>query len=181
MFKEYIRKKTLSILCICMMLIWAAPASAGWWELQATAGGGDSETVTAGLTVRYVFEPLYENNALELRPLAEGSGTFWKHNTDDDEWCAGVSGGLLLVFLRDGCWRPYLSGEFGAFLISDDEFAERDMGGLLQFRSKGALGVQFGTDFRHSIQIDAAHYSNGSIYDENKGFNTYGVTYGIRF
>ena len=181
MFRELLRRKVLPILVVCVVLIWAIPASAGWWEFQANVGGGDSETVTAGLSVRHVFEPLYENNTLELRPLVEGSGDFWKHNTDDDEWCAGVAGGLLLVFLRDGCWRPYLSGAFGAFLISDDEFADRAMGGLFQFRSKGAFGIQFGADFRHSIQIDAAHYSNGSIYDENKGFNSYGVTYGIRF
>lgn len=174
-------KRALPALLFCLFMAWAAPASAGWWSLHGSIGHGDSKTTTGTMTLRYVFEPLYENNMLEICPLAEATGALWHHDSDDDVLSGGVSGGLMVTFLREGSWRPYLSGEFGAFLISDDEFGSHNMGGLFQFRSKGALGIQFGADFRHSIQVDAAHYSNGGIYEENKGFNTYGVTYGIRF
>lgn len=166
---------------LVLILVTACSASAGDWSLYAGAGGGNCKTVTGDMSLRYTFEALYGNEALEIRPLVEGSGVYWHHDADDDEWGGGLSGGFRMVFFRDGQWMPYVSGTFGAFLISDDEFGSHNMGGGFQFRSKGALGIQFGEAYRHSVQVDAAHFSNAGIYDENSGFNTFGITYGFRF
>ena len=162
-------------------LICSLPALAGDWSVLVGAGGGDCETVTADLSVRYTFRSFYTNRVLEVSPLLEGSFTYWHHNLDDDELGGGISGGLQIVFSREGIWRPYISGTFGGFLISDDEFGTHNLGGSFQFRSKGAVGIQFGRTYRHRIQLNAAHFSNAGIYNRNTGFNSYGITWGFRF
>ena len=156
-------------------------AQAGNWSLWTNVGAGDSSSITGDITLRYAFSPLYQNSSIKLRPLGEASAVYWQHETDNDEWGGGLSVGLQLVFFRNGSWRPYFSGVIGGFLVSDNDFGSQHLGGVFQFRSKAALGFQFGQDFKHRIQIDAAHFSNAGIYDRNSGFNTFGISYGFRF
>lgn len=173
--------KVLSALAVVLSMAAHAHAEAGDWWMFVGAGRGNCESVTGDVGVRRTFSPLYEGETWELTPLAEVSAMLWHHNSDENVWSGGVSVGLLLIVYREGAWRPYASGTVGGFLLSDDEFGTHDMGGRFQFRSKGALGIQFGESFRHSLQLEAAHISNAGIYDRNSGFNTFGVSYGFRF
>ncbi len=172
-----VRVLSAFFIALCMV----SSAEAGDWWVFLGAGGGNGESVTGDVGLRRTFSPLYENDAMALSPLAEVSASVWRHDADDEIWSGGASVGLLLVFYREGCWRPYASATVGGVVLSGDRFGTHDMGGRFQFRSKGVLGVQFGEDFRHSLQLDAAHISNAGIYGSNSGFNVFGVSYGFRF
>lgn len=179
--KSFLKRSAKVLPALVVALGMTASAEAGDWWMLFGAGLGNCESVTGDVGVRRTFSPLYEGESWELTPLAEVSAMLWHQNSEENVWSGGVSAGLMMTAHREGVWRPYVSGTVGGFLLSDDEFGTHDMGGRFQFRSKGALGVQFGEAFRHSLQLEAAHVSNAGIYDENSGFNTFGMSYGFRF
>ncbi|MDE5681108.1 MAG: acyloxyacyl hydrolase [Mailhella sp.] len=105
------------------------------------------------MTLRKTFDCIYENDMFFLYPLAEVSLHYWRHSSDADDFGGTLAGGGTAVFKRDGIWRP----------------------------SKIGAGIQFGENFRHSVQFDFAHFSNAGINDHNSGINTCCVSYGFQF
>lgn len=168
---------------LCLFIFIGAPshALAGDWWLFASTGGSNCGAVTADLTVRRTFDSIYDNDTLSIFPLVELSVNYVRRSSDIDFWGGTLSGGGLAVFNREGAWRPYVSATFGGAFLSETRFYYKNFGISFQFRSKGAVGIQFGEDFRHSIQADFAHFSNGGINAHNSGINTYCISYGFRF
>lgn len=175
-------KKFLKIF-LCLFVFIGAPSQAfcGDWWLFASAGASDCRSVTGDLTLRRTFDSLYDNEYFSILPLAEVSVNYVRKNSDNDFLGGTLSGGGLVLFNREGAWRPYLSATFGTAFFSETKFADKNFGISFQFRSKGALGIQFGEDFRHSIQIDYAHFSNAGLDNHNSGINTYCISYGFCF
>lgn len=156
-------------------------AAANDWWVFAGAGIGTEDAAVGDLTLRTTFDSFYENDWLSVQPLAELSLNYWHHDSDDELLGATLSGGLLVVFQREGWWRPYISGTFGGSMQGGMSIGTHDLGQHFQFRSKGALGVQFGETFRHSLQVDASHFSHAHMNSDNDGFNMFMVSYGFRF
>ena len=182
MEREKPGERELQVLLVCcLVLSLASSAVAGEWGLFVGAGGGNCESVTGDVSLQHRFEPLYESSGLMLYPAVELSVHVWRHSSDEETLGGTLAGGFVLVFPREGAWRPYVSATLGGSFLSDDDFGSHDLGGIFQFRSKGALGIQFGRDYRHSIQVDAAHFSNAGFHDRNSGFNMFGCSYGFRF
>ena len=50
-----------------------------------------------------------------------------------------------------------------------------------QFRDSLALGIRFGEELRHKLEITGSHYSNAGIYDRNQGYDSVGLSYGYVF
>lgn len=169
------------VLCLCTIMLNPYQAFCGEWWVFADAGTGSDSAVVCDLTLRRTFDPFYENNTLSVSPLAELSLGYWHEDSDDSVFNATLAGGLLVTFQNFETFRPYISGAFGGTLISDKSISDHEMGQNFQFRSKGSLGVQFGGDFRHSVQLDIAHFSNASMNNDNDGFNTLTISYGYRF
>lgn len=163
-----------------LLCLFCLPSFAGDWSVSFGVNGGDSDTITGDLGLRYTMNPFYENEMLEIRPIIEADGVYWKRD-HDEIWGGGVAGGAVVDFWREGSWRPYLAGTFGGFLLSDNKIASHDLGCNFQFRTKGSVGVRFGESYRHDVQIDVAHFSNAGLNNHNSGFNTYGVSYGFQF
>lgn len=163
-----------------LLCLFCAPSFAGEWSVALGLNGGDSDTITGDLGLRYTLDPFYGNGTLEIRPLIECAGVYWKRD-HEAIWGGGIAGGAVIDFWREGSWRPYLAGTLGGFLLSDNTIASHDLGCNFQFRTKGSAGIRFGESFRHDVQIDVAHFSNAGLNSHNSGFNTYGVSYGFRF
>lgn len=177
-------KKIALFAFMVMSLAMVRPASSlanDWW-IFVGAGTGTEDAAVGDLTLRTTFDFFnYENDWISIQPLAELSLNYWHHNSDDEILGGTLSGGLLLVFPREGWWRPYISGTFGGSFQGGTSIGTHDLGQHFQFRSKAALGVQFGETFRHSLQIDAAHFSHAHMNNDNDGFNMFMVSYGFRF
>lgn len=173
--------KLVSFLLFFLLLGLPCSAFCGEWWVFAGAGLGDSDSSVGDITLRRTFDSVYENDTLMLLPLAEVSVNYWHHNSEDNLFGGTLSGGLWMIFRSEQSWRPYLSATVGGSLISENNIGSKRLGQSFQFRSKGAVGIQFGQDFRHSLQVDFAHYSNGGMNDDNTGFNAFAVSYGYRF
>lgn len=176
-------KKIIVAAFICFYTAMLAPChavSGEWWGFAEVGTGSDS-LISFDLTLRRTFDAFYKNTVLSVSPLAELSLGYWHANSDDNIFNTTLSGGLLITFQTEGSFRPYISGTFGGAYLSGTSINNHDLGQNFQFRSKGAIGVQFGKEFRQSIQIDAAHFSNASMNNNNDGFNTFAISYGYRF
>lgn len=176
-------KKFLKIF-LCLFVLMGAPSRAlagGDWWLFVSGGASDCSSVAADLTLRRTFDSIYDNEYLSILPLAEVSVNYVRRSSSIDFWGGSLSGGGVAVFNREGTWRPYASLTFGGAFLSETRFYYKNFGISFQFRTKGAAGIQFGEDFRHSIQADFTHFSNGGINENNSGINTYCISYGFRF
>ena len=172
-----LRQLLLTAAVLCLFCI---PCFAGEWSVSLGMNGGDADTITGDLSLRYTLNPFYGNDMLEIRPLIECAGVYWKRD-HDAIWGGGIAGGAVVDFWREGSWRPYVSGSFGGFMLSDNKIASHSLGCNFQFRTKGSAGIRFGESYRHDVQVDVAHFSNAGLNNHNSGFNTYGVSYGFRF
>lgn len=168
---------------LCLFVLIGAPSQAfcGDWWLFVSGGASDCSSATGDLTVRRTFDSIYDNEYISIIPLAEVSVNYVRQDSEDNFWGGTLSGGGLIVFNHDGWWRPYISGTFGTAFLSETEFDDKNFGISFQFRSKAGLGIQFGEDFRHSLQVDIAHFSNAGLDSHNSGINTYCISYGFRF
>ena len=172
-----LRQLLLTAAVLCLFCI---PCFAGEWSVSLGMNGGDADTITGDLSLRYTLNPFYGNDMLEIRPLIECAGVYWKRD-HDAIWGGGIAGGAVVDFWREGSWRPYVSGSFGGFMLSDNKIASHSLGCNFQFRTKGSAGIRFGESYRHDVQVDVAHFSNAGLNNHNSGFKTYGVSYGFRF
>lgn len=170
-----------AVMLFSIVMFRADDAQANDWWIFAGAGIGTEDGSVGDLTLRTTFDSFYDNDWFSVQPLAEFSLNYWHHDSDDEILGATLSGGLLLVFQREGWWRPYISGTFGGSFQGGHTIGTHDLGQSFQFRSKGALGVQFGETFRHSLQVDAAHFSHAHMNNDNDGYNMFMVSYGFRF
>ena len=172
-----LRQLLLTAAVLCLFCI---PCFAGEWSVSLGMNGGDADTITGDLSLRYTLNPFYGNDMLEIRPLIECAGVYWKRD-HDAIWGGGIAGGAVVDFWREGSWRPYVSGSFGGFMLSDNKIASHSLGCNFQFRTKGSAGIRFGESYRHDVQVDVAHFSNAGLNNHNSGLSTYGVSYGFRF
>ena len=150
-----LRQLLLTAAVLCLFCI---PCFAGEWSVSLGMNGGDADTITGDLSLRYTLNPFYGNDMLEIRPLIECAGVYWKRD-HDAIWGGGIAGGA----------------------VSDNKIASHSLGCNFQFRTKGSAGIRFGESYRHDVQVDVAHFSNAGLNNHNSGFNTYGVSYGFRF
>ena len=162
-----LRQLLLTAAVVCLFCI---PCFAGEWSVSLGMNGGDADTITGDLSLRYTLNPFYGNDMLEIRPLIECAGVYWKRD-HDAIWGGGIAGGAVVDFWREGSWRPYVSGSFGGFMLSDNKIASHSLGCNFQFRTKGSAGIRFGESYRHDVQVDVAHFSNAGLNNHNSGFN----------
>ncbi len=170
---------------LCALLLVASLSAAGVCgaaetTVQLGVAVGNDSAMAYTLQVRQAYEPWIGNSAVELKPIAELAGFVW---TKSDDTVGGVSlaPGLMLTLFSNASFQPYLSGSVGGAAITDDKLHNRDLGSHFLFKSKAALGVEFGESLRHRIQGEYTNYSNWGLSDTNDGFNTYGISYGYSF
>ena len=63
-----LRQLLLTAAVLCLFCI---PCFAGEWSVSLGMNGGDADTITGDLSLRYTLNPFYGNDMLEIRPLIE--------------------------------------------------------------------------------------------------------------
>ena len=175
-------KRILSLVAMLFLSPLWAYAEGSSNEFMFGAGLGQASSSAWDASLRHNFSPWLENSVVRLAPFAEASGTYLYVNSNDDMWAASVAGGLKLSILTDiSSIRPYLSGSFGGSFLSEHMLSSRNLGQRFQFRSRGALGIDFGEDYRHAIEVNTSHYTNSGMDRHNASYSNIGVMYGYKF
>ncbi|MFR4119304.1 MAG: hypothetical protein ACLT2T_11085 [Bilophila wadsworthia] len=109
-----LRQLLLTAAVLCLFCI---PCFAGEWSVSLGMNGGDADTITGDLSLRYTLNPFYGNDMLEIRPLIECAGVYWKRITmlsgeaalrAEPLWISGgkALGGLMCRGVSaDSCFR----------------------------------------------------------------------------
>ena len=92
-----LRQLLLTAAVLCLFCI---PCFAGEWSVSLGMNGGDADTITGDLSLRYTLNPFYGNDMLEIRPLIECAGVYWKRD-HDAIWGGGIAGGAVVDFWRE--------------------------------------------------------------------------------
>ncbi|MDR1489802.1 MAG: acyloxyacyl hydrolase, partial [Desulfovibrio sp.] len=155
----------------------AANTSAG---LNVSRGESDSMSYSVNIAQKY--DPLLSNSVIDIAPVAEIGGHAWvpKHDTPT-VWGGFLAPGVRLTLNTDSFIQPYVEGTVGGEVNSKDKLGDRDLGSNVLFRTRGAVGVSFGEEFRHRIQGEYTNHSTWGITKHNDGNATYGVSYGYSF
>ena len=69
----------------------------------------------------------------------------------------------------------------GVSLVSDTQFAGKDIGSHYQFEDRLGLRMEFGKAFKQSVTLRYMHYSNGGLNDNNPGMDFLNLSYAQRF
>lgn len=177
-------KKWISFIAVFSGLCLAGHGSvqAGGTSLHVGIGYGTEESTAYDLSIQHTFEPWYAGQTVSLSPLVLGGVSAWGNGDDASTmWGANLGVGLSLDFVEFTEWRPFASVSVGGALISRDDYGKRELGSHGQFRSQGSIGFKFGESLRHILKIDATHYSNAGLADDNDAYNSIGLSYGFTF
>jgi lipid A 3-O-deacylase len=90
--------------------------------------------------------------------------------------------GLSPVFVYE--FRPMASGRqfyinagIGVAVISDTRIGTRNLGSTFQFEDQIGLGLRFGNNRQHDLNLGFLHYSNARIKPPNDGIDILLLTY----
>ena len=172
------KKITLALLLFSILTF--RTASAQDIELGGCVGMGERDAVIGEIYIGYEFSPFASWGDWSLQPLVRLSGMVWS-NENDSLGAAFLSAGLTLNIPGGDLWRPYLLATVGGGVLSEDDFDGKRLGGPFQFRNSLALGLKFGEELRHKVELAGSHYSNAGIYDQNQGYDAMELTYGYLF
>ena len=174
---------------LLILLLAAGPAGAEDTALRVGLSTGTRSSTAFDLYGQHSFEPWLERISYRLVPFANLGFTLW--SGDKDDYLGAVNDqiwGLVAAFglrLEMNTWeaiRPYLALNVGPSYISESEFLGRNMGGgHYLFNLRASLGLLLGEESRHSLGLDASHYSNCFTQSSNDGYNALGVSYGYSF
>jgi hypothetical protein len=163
-------------------MVTASAVSAATTSVGLGAARGESSSMAYSVNVTQKYDPLVSNDVIDLAPLAELGAHAWVPDGDDETVYGGfLAPGLRFTLNTTTFIRPYLEGSVGGTVNSDDRFRSRRLGSHVLFRSRGAVGVNFGDEFRHRLQGDYIHYSTWGLTTHNDGYGTWGVSYGYAF
>jgi Lipid A 3-O-deacylase (PagL) len=102
---------------------------------------------------------------------------YWRAN-DARSGAKALVAVSLIAGLR---WRPsplwFIDGSVGPSALSHTNIDGRELGIALQFASRLAAGMVFGTDRRHELATFVEHTSNGHTAEPNSGVTFLGLQY----
>lgn len=173
-------KKILVLTLLVCLSLWTSAAVAAGPSLSFSYATGSKNSNIYELNLQYTFKPLFHSNSFRLSPLVRAGWYMWD-NSDDDLWGVHASVGARLDMLINGPVQPFLAISAGPGRISNRYFDGRDMGGHMIFKVSSSLGVSFGNAPRHSLSLNYVYYTNANMYDENPGFNSFGLGYSLSF
>ncbi|MDC8831819.1 acyloxyacyl hydrolase [Alteromonas gilva] len=121
----------------------------------------------------------------ELDLYVETSISYWryKHDTTGDT-DSNYTFALTPVFIKEvgnvyDSYPVFLEAGIGIGIVSDQQFAGKDIGSTYQFEDK--LGVVVALDDRRPYEQRLAlrymHYSNGGFNDDNPGVDFFNISY----
>ena len=120
---------------------------------------------------------LHAPRALKAHHLELAAGSVW--STQQTEAFVSLGPVWRLPLSNDG--KRFLDWSFSPTLISGSDFADRDIGGHLQFTSALAFGARFGRYEQFSLSLRAQHTSNGGLNEHNPGLDMVGLSFAIEF
>jgi hypothetical protein len=110
---------------------------------------------------------------------------FWKttdyadHQTISTYAIAPV---LRWYFLNNSMATPFLQGSVGGAVLSSQYFGDRNLGTSILFQDQGGIGLAFGASKDVFATMEAIHYSNCGMNDQNGGLTVpLFLTVGTRF
>ena len=174
---------------LLVLILAAGTAGAEGLALRAGVSYGTSESTAFDLYGQYSFEPWLERISYQLVPFANMGFTLWSGDKknypaaqNDQIWGLVAALGLRLEMNTWEAARPYFAFSVGPSYISESEFLDRYMGGgHYLFNLRASLGLLLGEERRHSLGLDASHYSNAFTQSSNDGYNALGLSYGYSF
>ncbi len=178
--------KKILLLATVLVAFWA-PKSIAYdqgYAIDYLVGEGD----ISGL--RLAYRPYYTELTEvpwfgRLDVYWELSVNFWEfgaENNHQTNFAAALSPVVSKQFATIADKYP-LKWEFGigVSLVSDTQFAGKDIGSHYQFEDRLGLRMEFGKAFKQSVTLRYMHYSNGGLNDNNPGMDFLNLSYAQRF
>lgn len=161
----------------------AGAAFAASTTVGASVARGQSDSMAYSLFITQRYEAWISNSILDLSPLAQIGVHAWNDDDSDVDtvWGAHFTPGLRLTINTDKILRPFAEAAIGLAVNSEDRMDDRDFGSHVLLRTRGSVGIDFGSEYRHRVQGDYTHHSTAGLTRKDDGYNTYGLSYGYSF
>jgi len=149
-----------------------------------SAGVGYSANNTIGyrLAVRKSLETRWwDGDTGYLSAYFEGGIHFWTRHDDD---VLGLAFSPVLTYNFDKVHPglvPYVEGGIGGAYISETSMGDRNFSTHFQFENRIGLGLRFGEEYRHDVNLRYMHYSNAAIETPNDGMDFLFLSYVLHF
>jgi hypothetical protein len=173
-------KKTFLIVC-GLWLAWGFAPRASAVEPSLLIGTGQGSSWTVDFRLGETFLPIMAEPGYELAPFVNGGGTWWHRSGENVYGLVSALGLRLDFFPESPAIAPYVSASAGPSWISNDEFADRQLGNHFIFNTQGALGLRFGSRLQHDVALNATWYSNAGLFKEDDGYRSMSLSYNYWF
>lgn len=176
-------KKTLLLAFLFLVAVMSNQAQAASTSVGINVSRGQGDSMAYTLNVAQMYESWISNGVCELAPLAEVGAHVWDPDDNDEDaiWGGYLGVGLRFSLLTNNVIRPYIEGGVGGALNSERRIDGRNLGSHALFRTRGAVGVNFGEAYNHKVQGDVIHFSTYGLTHSDDGYTTYGLSYGYSF
>ena len=77
--------------------------------------------------------------------------------------------------------QPYIDYSLGLIYLSETKLATNDFGTHMQFDNRLGIGIRFGTQQHHDLNISLRHVSNAGLDEDNSGFDSHQLAYTYHF
>jgi len=178
-----LKKTCPPCLVLIAALLFAQTALAAQTTVGGTVSRGESDSMAYSLDVTQSYEPWISNEICQLAPLAELGGHAWTPDDSDDDtvWGAHLGVGVRFTLFTNKILRPFLEGTVGGAVNSEDNMGPRDLGSNVLFRTRGAVGLNFGESYQHTVRGDVVHHTTWGLTNTDDGYTNYGLSYGYSF
>jgi len=168
-------KRLIAIAALSMSL--AAQA-----ENRIAVSAGESLHRDASNFYRAAFQYKMSDNVFNtdytlVEAYLDLAASVWNHS--DDVLVVSVSPVLRIKPQHIGSdFKPFIDVGVGPAYVSETTYGNRDLGQHLQFENRIGLGVEHGNK---ALSVNAFHYSNAGLADENAGTDWIVGTFSVEF
>jgi lipid A 3-O-deacylase len=172
---------TLPLCTLTAALALMLSASSFAADLSVAVGHSADNTMTYRVGAQFPWQQRWFDSANgRLSGYWTAGYTYWESDHAVNTHSVSLSPVLTYEFgSANAAVLPFVEAGIGLAVFSRNKIEERELGSSVNFEDRLGIGVRFYQ--RHTIGIQALHYSNAGISSHNAGIESYNAYYRFNF
>lgn len=156
------------------------PASAAT-DISVALGHSANDTLTYRIGLQFPWQARwFDSDTGRLSGYCTLGYTYWESDNAVNTHSLSASPVLTYEFgAANATVQPFVEAGIGLAAFSRNKIEDRKLGSSVNFEDRFGFGIRF--DQRHTIGIQALHYSNAGMSSHNAGIESYNMYYRFIF
>jgi lipid A 3-O-deacylase len=150
-------------------------------DLSVAIGHSADDTMTYRVGVQFPWQQRWFDSATgRLGGYWAAGYTYWESENAVNTHSISASPVLTYTFgSTNAAIQPFVEAGIGLAAFSRNKIENRELGSSANFEDRFGIGIRFYQ--RHTIGVQALHYSNAGMSSHNAGIESYNAYYRFNF